>query len=125
MRFEYEPESAVPREWDIMWGEGTIKVVPKADYQAAIDFGKLRSEYCTAYEREIEKLMAEIAELKALDRWNNSAAVNNLKEERDELARALEQAYADATMFLNEGDFKRHVVWDAGYIVDLLAKVRK
>jgi parvulin-like peptidyl-prolyl isomerase len=41
-----------------------------------------------------------------------------------ELYEALERAYVDAIRFLNEGDFKRHVEWDAGYIVDALAKAR-
>jgi len=41
-----------------------------------------------------------------------------------DLLLALEQAHLDIITFLNEGDFKRHVVWDAGYIVDAIAKAR-
>lgn len=42
----------------------------------------------------------------------------------DQLVEALDHAYLDACTFLNEGDFKRKVVWDAGYIVDALDKAR-
>lgn len=41
-----------------------------------------------------------------------------------ELLEALEQAYLQIVTFLNEGDFKRDVVFDAGYIVDALAKAK-
>lgn len=40
------------------------------------------------------------------------------------LLKALEQAYEDAIRFLNEGDFKKKVEWNAGYIVDAIAKAR-
>ena len=38
---------------------------------------------------------------------------------------ALERCYSDAIHFLNEGDFKRHVEWDAGYIVDAIAALKE
>lgn len=41
-----------------------------------------------------------------------------------ELKIALEKALDDATKFLNEGDFKKDVTWDSGYILDTLNKVR-
>lgn len=41
-----------------------------------------------------------------------------------ELFEALEKAYLQILEFLNEGDFKREVVFDAGYIVDALDKAR-
>lgn len=41
-----------------------------------------------------------------------------------ELLAALDQAYLDILTFLNEGDFKRDVEWDAGYIVDAIAKAK-
>lgn len=42
----------------------------------------------------------------------------------DQLIDALDRAYLDAVTFLNEGDFKRKVVWDAGYIIDVLDKAK-
>lgn len=41
------------------------------------------------------------------------------------LQHALDRAYSDIVYFLNEGDFKRDIEWDAGYIIDLLPKKRK
>lgn len=41
-----------------------------------------------------------------------------------ELLAALEKCYEDAIRFLNEGDFKKKVKWDAGYIVDAIKKAR-
>jgi hypothetical protein len=41
-----------------------------------------------------------------------------------DLLAALERAYLQIAAFLNEGDFKRHVVFDAGYIVDALDKAK-
>lgn len=41
-----------------------------------------------------------------------------------DLLAALERAYLDASTFLNEGDFKRKVEWNAGYIVDAIAKAK-
>lgn len=39
-----------------------------------------------------------------------------------EMLKALKQAHLDIVTFLNEGDFKRRVVWDASYIVDVIEK---
>lgn len=51
-----------------------------------------------------------------------------MKHDHDEIIRllldALERAYLDALYFLNDGDFKRCVEWDAGYIVDAIAKAK-
>lgn len=41
-----------------------------------------------------------------------------------ELLEALERAYLQIIEFLNEGDFKREVIFDAGYIVDALEKAK-
>jgi hypothetical protein len=39
-----------------------------------------------------------------------------------ELLSALKRAYKQCIEFLNEGDFRRNVEWDAGYIVDAINK---
>ena len=41
-----------------------------------------------------------------------------------ELLDALDKAYTQILEFLNEGEFKQEVVWDAGYIIDALAKAK-
>jgi hypothetical protein len=41
-----------------------------------------------------------------------------------DLLEALEKAYGQILEFLNEGDFKREVNWDAGYIVDAVKKAK-
>lgn len=41
------------------------------------------------------------------------------------LENALERAYFDIIYFINEGDFKRYIEWDASYIIDLLPRKRK
>lgn len=41
-----------------------------------------------------------------------------------ELLNALEKAYLQILEFLNEGNFKREVVFDAGYIVEAIAKAK-
>lgn len=41
-----------------------------------------------------------------------------------ELLKALEKAYLQILEFLNEGDFKREVKWNAGYIIDAIAKAK-
>jgi hypothetical protein len=46
----------------------------------------------------------------------------DLRKQRDELLEALKRAYYDAIRFLNDGDFKTNIEWDAGYIVDAIAK---
>lgn len=39
-----------------------------------------------------------------------------------ELLDALKRSYLQIIEFLNEGDFKREIVFDAGYIVDAIAR---
>lgn len=39
-----------------------------------------------------------------------------------ELLEALKRAYQQCIEFLNEGGFRRKLEWDAGYIVDAIAK---
>jgi hypothetical protein len=39
-----------------------------------------------------------------------------------DLLEALDRAHLEIIKLLNEGDFKRHVVLDLGYIVDAIAK---
>lgn len=51
--------------------------------------------------------------------------IKHLKKANALLIEALERAYGDALSFLNYGDFKKRVVWDAGYIEDALAFARK
>lgn len=43
----------------------------------------------------------------------------------EELVTALDKAYSDAIWVLNYGDFKQKIEWDAGYIVDVLAKAKR
>lgn len=43
----------------------------------------------------------------------------------EDLAEALNKAYNDIIWFLNYGDFKQKIVWDAGYILSALEKAGK
>lgn len=58
---------------------------------------------CTAFDKKTARLIAAAPDLLA----------------------ALDLAYLDIINFLNDGDFKKKVEWDAGYIVDALAKARR
>lgn len=61
--------------------------------------------------------------LQFLRKWAPSRVLKAVRL-HDELVEALDRAYLDAITFLNEGDFKRKVEWDAGYIVDALSKAK-
>lgn len=41
------------------------------------------------------------------------------------LQKALDRAYSDIIWFINYGDFKEEIEWDAGYIIDALPRRRK
>lgn len=47
-----------------------------------------------------------------------------LRRAAPELLKALDDAHLQIISLLNEGDFKRHVVLDLGYIVDAIAKAK-
>jgi hypothetical protein len=69
-----------------------------------------------------EDLETEIIEIKS--RLSALEGESPLRAAAPDLLAALEQAYSDICRFLNEGDFKTDVEWDAGYIVDALAKAK-
>lgn len=70
--------------------------------------------------RENEKVIAAIVSYPEEQRQAHAALITAAPD----LLAALEQAYKDCLWFLNYGDFKRDIEFDAGYIVDALAKAR-
>lgn|SRR3990167_10364305 len=83
---------------------------------------KERDEEVRRLKEQNERLrvMAELETVKSLREKNGQ-----LEDLAAKALIALERCYSDAIHFLNEGDFKRHVEWDAGYIVDAIADLKE
>lgn len=58
------------------------------------------------------------------ERFANAAHIVKCVNLHDELVDALDKAYLQIIVFLNEGHFGRKIEFDSGYIVDALAKAR-
>lgn len=88
------------------------------------EFGANRENYCvTAEINPNDQPTCVVAEVYG----NNWSREQELADARliaaaPDLLAALDRAYLQIIEFLNEGDFKRNIEFDAGYIVDAIAK---